>query len=270
MMKRPAHLTPENAARFQHESVVAVYDRRLPYPNEVFDVLLGLITDQPRRALDLGTGTGDLARPLARQLEWVDAVDLSPAMIARGRALPDGDRPNLRWLVGRAEEVELTPPYALITAGESLHWMDWEVLLPRLKPLLSAHAYLAMVYRRERDTPWQPELDALIAELSTVQNFESYNLVEELERRHLFRAEGRHEMTPVPTRQSIDDYIDSFHSRSSLSRGAMPLADAHAFDQRLRLLVEPWSEHGMLSLETEAMVSWGVPLEEPEIAGSAP
>ena len=77
-------------------------------------------------------------------------------------------------------------------------------------------------------------------------------------------------MTPVPTRQSIDDYIDSFHSRSSLSRGAMPLADAHAFDQRLRLLVEPWSEHGMLSLETEAMVSWGVPLEEPEIAGSAP
>jgi ubiquinone/menaquinone biosynthesis C-methylase UbiE len=260
-MRRPTHLTPENAARFQHESVVAVYDRRLPYPDEVFDVVLSLVTDQPRRALDLGTGTGDLARPLARQLEWVDAVDMSPAMIARGQALPGGDRSNLRWLQGRAEEMELAPPYALITAGESLHWMDWDVLLPRLKRLLTEHAYLTMVYRRERDAPWQPQLDALISEFSTVKNYESYNLVEELERRKIFRAVGRHETTPVTNLQSLDDYIDSFHSRSSLSRGAMPPAEARTLDERLRALVEPWSENGMLSLQTEAEVNWGVPLE---------
>jgi trans-aconitate methyltransferase len=266
-MRRPAHLTPENAARFGHESVAAVYDRRLPYPDEVFEVLLSLVTDQPRRALDLGAGTGDLARPLAQQLERVDAVDMSPAMIARGQALPGGDRPNLRWLEGRAEDVELTSPYALITAGESLHWMNWEVLLPRLKRLLTEHAHLAMVYRRERDTPWQPQLDTLISEFSTVKNYERYNLVEELERRHLFRAAGRHETTPVTNLQSIDDYIDSFHSRSSLSRDAMPPVDSRAFDEQLRALVEPWSEHGMLSLQTEAEVSWGVPLEGPTPGG---
>jgi trans-aconitate methyltransferase len=267
MMRRPAHLTPENAAHFGHESVAAVYDRRLPYPDEVLDVLLGLVTDEPRRALDLGAGTGDLARPLAEQLDWVDAVDMSPAMMARGQALLGGDRPNLRWLEGRAEDVELTPPYALITAGESLHWMDWDALLPRLNNLLTEHAYLAMVYRRERATPWQSQLDALISEFSTVINYERYNLVEELERRHVFRAAGRHEVAPVTNLQSIDDYIDSFHSRSSLSRAVMPLANSRTFDEQLRALVEPWSEQRILTLQTEAEVSWGVPLEGPATHG---
>jgi ubiquinone/menaquinone biosynthesis C-methylase UbiE len=267
-MRRPSYLTPDNAAHFQHESVVAVYDRRLPYPVEVFDLVLSLVSDEPRCALDLGTGTGDLARPLARHLQRIDAVDMSPAMIARGKALPGGDAPNLRWIEGRAEDVELRPPYALITAGESLHWMDWDVLLPRLKRLLSEHAYLAMVYRRERAVPWQSELDTLISELSTIKNFESYNLVEELERRHLFQAVGRFETDPTTNLQSIDDYIDSFHSRASLSRQAMPPADWQAFDERLRSLVEPWSEEGMLTLQTEALVSWGVPLAGPPAGGA--
>jgi trans-aconitate methyltransferase len=260
MMRRPAHLTRENAARFQDESVVAVYDRRLPYPDEVFDVLMSLVTDTPRTVLDIGAGTGDLARPLARRLDRVDALDISAAMIARGRALPGGRQPNLRWIIGRAEEVELQPPYALITAGESLHWMDWEVLLPRLAPLRTEHGYLAMVYRSESDAPWQSQLDTLTSELSTIKNYEKYNLVEELERRHLFRAAGRHETAPVTRLQSIDDYVDSFHSRASLSRQAMSLADSHAFDERLRELVERWSENGMLSLQTVGTVAWGVPL----------
>lgn len=259
-MRRPAHLTRDNAARFQDESVVEVYDRRLPYPDEVFDVLMDLVTDAPRAALDLGTGTGDLARPLARRLDRVDAVDLSAAMVARGQTLLGGDRQNLRWLVGRAEDVELQPPYALITAGESLHWMDWEVLLPRLARLRTAHGFLAMVYRRECPVAWQRQLDALIAELSTVKNFEAYDLVEQLEGRHLFREVGRHEAAPAASVQSIDDYVDSFHSRASLSRQAMPAADAQAFDDRLRRMVEPWSDDGRLSLQTEAIVIWGVPL----------
>ena len=108
MTRRPAHLTQENAACFQDESVVAVYDRRLPYPDEVFDVLMSLVTDTPRTALDIGTGTGDLARPLAPRLDRVDALDMSAAMIARGQALPGGDQWNLRWIVGWAEDVDTT------------------------------------------------------------------------------------------------------------------------------------------------------------------
>lgn len=40
-----------------------------------------------------------------------------------GRWLAGGDAKNLRWIVGRAEDAPLNPPYDLTTAGESLHWM---------------------------------------------------------------------------------------------------------------------------------------------------
>lgn len=39
----------------------------------------------------------------------------------------------------------LGPPYGLVTAGSSLHWMDWEVVLPRIGRLLSPEGCLAIV-----------------------------------------------------------------------------------------------------------------------------
>src|SRR5205085_8811604 len=100
MLPRPAHLTPDNAARFKDQSVVDFYPLRLPYPSVVFDILADLITDEPRAVLDVGAGTGDIARGLVRRVERVDAVDFSPAMIAKGKTLPDGDHPGLRWIYG--------------------------------------------------------------------------------------------------------------------------------------------------------------------------
>src|SRR5437763_15233141 len=100
MLPRPAHLTPDNAARFKDQSVVNFYPLRLPYPPQVFDILVDLLTDEPRAVLDVGAGTGAIACGLVRRVERVDAVDLSPAMIAKGRTLPDGDDPHLRWIYG--------------------------------------------------------------------------------------------------------------------------------------------------------------------------
>ena len=74
-------------------------------------------------------------------------------MIEEGERLPDGDHPGLRWLHGPVEEAALDPPYALVTAGESLHWMDWNVALPRFRELLAPGAHLAIVERRA--TPGQ-------------------------------------------------------------------------------------------------------------------
>ena len=48
-------------------------------------------------------------------------------MIARGQDLPGGDLPNLCWILGRAEEaIFARATYGLVTAGDSLHWMDWD------------------------------------------------------------------------------------------------------------------------------------------------
>jgi SAM-dependent methyltransferase len=259
VVPRPAHLTPENAARFTDPSVVAAYHLRLPYPPEVFEVLHGLIVDTPRAVLDAGTGTGDLARPLAPRVEWVDGVDVSAAMIARGKALPGGDHPHLRWIEGRIEEAPLAPSYALVTAGDSLHWMDWEVLLPRLHAACTPRGVLAIVERGEKGEPWREGLMALVRRSSTIRDFQAIDLPDELERRRLFAVQGRQETPPRVTYQAVDDYIASFRSRASLSPDRMAAEDAAAFDDALRDLVRPWSREGRLELHTVATMVWGRP-----------
>lgn len=259
IVPRPAHLTAENAARFQDQSVVDRYHLRLPYPPTVFDVLIDLIADEPRVVLDAGTGTGDLARHLVNRVDRVDAVDLSAAMMARGRALPGGDHPHLHWLHGAVEDVPLRPPYALITAGDSLHWMDWEAVFPRFAAACSPRGCVAIVRRTDLAPPWQEGLLRLIQRYSTMRNYQPFDLIGELERRRLFCLVGCYETAPLATTQSVEDYIASWHSRSSLSYDRMPPGDAGAFDQQLRELVAPWSAHGRLELQTAGSVVWGRP-----------
>ena len=259
MLPRPAHLTPDNAARFKDQSVVDFYPLRLPYPPEVFGILADLITDEPRAVLDVGAGTGDIARSLVRRVARVDAVDFSPAMIAKGKTLPDGDHPRLHWIYGAVESVALDPPYTLITAGESMHWMNWEVVFTRFGDALTPGGVVAVVHRTELPAPWQEGLDALIRQLSTMQNHQPFDLIDELEKRDLLQKIGERETAPVTSIQSIDDYIASFHSRASLSLDHMRASDAATFDWQLRDLVSPWSTEGTLELLTVSSVVWGRP-----------
>ncbi|HET9979541.1 MAG TPA: methyltransferase domain-containing protein, partial [Ktedonobacterales bacterium] len=131
MKPKPTFLGQQFASAFQEESVAEAYQQRPPYPDAVFDILTRLIVDQPSRVLDAGCGTGFIARRLVGRADHIDAVDISPAMVERGKHLPGGDSPSLEWIVGAAEDARLNPPYALITAGDSLHWMEWAVVLPR-------------------------------------------------------------------------------------------------------------------------------------------
>jgi 2-polyprenyl-3-methyl-5-hydroxy-6-metoxy-1,4-benzoquinol methylase len=258
-MSKPAHLTDENAAAFQQQSVVNHYHLRLPYPDETFTFLADLIVDEPRAILDVGTGTGEIARAMVAQVARVDAVDLSPAMIIRGKTLPDGDNPKLNWICGAAEEVEVYPPYCLITAADSLHWMDWEVVFRRFATLLTPNGRIALVSRGELSPPWQDDLHALIQRYSVMQNYQTYDLIALLEERGLVRKVGEFTATPVLHHQSIDDYIGSFHSRSSLSLERLTPENAAAFDEALRALVTPWSHEGMLELYTTSHIDWGAP-----------
>lgn len=88
MEPKPRHLQADYAAQFQDTSIVAAYHHRPPYPDEVFDILVGLLPATGRAVLDAGCGTGDIARPLAPRVERLDAVDWSRPMIERGRMDP--------------------------------------------------------------------------------------------------------------------------------------------------------------------------------------
>ncbi len=258
-MSKFPFLSETLSSAFQDTGVVEAYRHRPPYPAELFDMLCGLIGDEPRAVLDVGCGRGDIARAMVTRVARVDAVDWSAAMIGKGKTLPNGAHANLHWLHGRAEEVALHPPYALVVAGESLHWMDWDVVLPRFHDALTPHGYLALVGRKPLPTAWDNELKTLIARYSTNQTYKPVDLIAELQQRGLFGKVGEQQTAPVCFTQRADDYIEFFHSMSSLSRTRMGAARSEAFDAELRALVSAHVRE-FVELHVVGHVVWGVPL----------
>jgi SAM-dependent methyltransferase len=258
MQPKPESFGTDYAEEFQKQQVVDAYRYRPPYPPEVFAILAQLITDEPRAVLDVGAGSGDIARQLINSVERIDAVDPSQNMLARGKELPNGKHPHLNWIYGTVEEVPLTPPYALITAGSSIHWTDWPVAFPRFRSLLTPNGYLAIVYRQVQSMPWDHDLRKLHAQFST-HRARRPNTVKELEARGFFHPQGMKETTPLPFMQSVDDFIEGLHSRSSFSRERMGYQQATDFDQQARTLLLHYSPDGILPLHVVATVTWGIP-----------
>ncbi|MEZ4407422.1 MAG: class I SAM-dependent methyltransferase [Polyangiales bacterium] len=97
---------------------------RAGFPDAFFDRLAARGLARPGDAvLDLGTGTGALARALAARGCAVTAVDVSEGQLDAARALPDGER--VRWRVGRAERTDLDAASVdLVVAGQCWHWFD--------------------------------------------------------------------------------------------------------------------------------------------------
>jgi SAM-dependent methyltransferase len=74
--------------RRQFESLAPGWDeRRTPGRTEAYEAALAALPAAPRRALDLGTGTGDGALALARRFPEAEVVgaDLAAAMVAEAR-----------------------------------------------------------------------------------------------------------------------------------------------------------------------------------------
>jgi ubiquinone/menaquinone biosynthesis C-methylase UbiE len=260
MQPKPDFLGPQSASAFQERSVAHAYQYRPTYPAAVFDILAGLIVDHPRAVLDVGAGTGFLARPLAERVDRVDAVDVSTVMIEQGKRLHNGNHPNLRWIESAVEDVPLHPPYALITAGDSIHWMDWPVVMPRFSRLLTTNGSLAILTVEQLPAPWEGDLWPLRRRYSTIPNFQYYDHIQGLEDRGLFQRVGSIRTEPIAFMQSLDDYIESFHGRAAFSRERMPPEMAGALDADIRALVAPYAGD-TVELEIIGEIVWGKPID---------
>ena len=115
-------------------AVSALYHAaRPPYPPELYGQLEAWGALRPGlTVLELGPGTGQATRELlARGVAGIDAVELGGSMAAHlRRTLPD---PRLTVIVGNAHKVPLPEDaYDLVVSATSFHWLEPEVMIPRL------------------------------------------------------------------------------------------------------------------------------------------
>ena len=207
-------------------------------------------------------GPGKIARRLVDHVDGVDAVDFSQEMISVGKSLPNGDHPNLRWINGPVETVQLYPPYSMVTAGASIHWMEWDVVFPRFKEVLTTDGYLVIINGdRPIESPWHEVELSLIRKYSTNRHYEDIDLIQELENRgHLYLI-GDQRTIPISFSQSLTDYVQSFHSRESMSKEHMGPENVRAFDTELSYILSDFADDdGYLTFQLEARVTWGRPL----------
>lgn len=142
---------------------------RPPYPSELLDSLVAAPTGH-RRLVDLGSGTGELARPLARAFGEILAVELEPEMVEVGIGRAAGDHiGNITWSIGKAETTELEPASAdLITVGSAFHWMDRELVLDKAAASLALGGVFAVVGGNSPWTgkePWQQLIVSVIEDV---------------------------------------------------------------------------------------------------------
>jgi ubiquinone/menaquinone biosynthesis C-methylase UbiE len=122
---------------------------RPPYPAELFETLTSEFRlDDHCTVLDLGCGTGQLALPLSRIGCTVWAMDPDADMIAEGiRAQAAADHGNIRWVLGRGEDIRATglPPLRVCTMGASFHWMNRDLALKTLDEIVEPDGGVAIV-----------------------------------------------------------------------------------------------------------------------------
>lgn len=251
---------PRQLARaFADVEVARKYAYRPPYPPEVFVVLRRLLVP-PETVLDAGCGTGALTRGLAEFAARVDAVDPSEAMLREARELT-GEHPGIHWIRGRAEDVGLTPPYGLITAGASVHWMDPADVMPRFQQVLASGARLAIVDMEyvHPPTPLRDEFISVIERHSALGHHDDFaELVANLEAAGHFAKEGEYRTKAVTFEQSVDDYLAMLASTSSLSRATLG-DQAEEFEREARAVFGRY-EVDRVRFDVVGLIAWGRPL----------
>ncbi len=118
---------PEFGRKVDFGRAAADYARhRAGFPPRFFTALADQLNLRPGvRALDIGTGTGTVARGLAALGLAVDGIDPSDALMAQARLLDDAEGLSVTYRAGHAEALPFAgASFDLITAGQCWHWFD--------------------------------------------------------------------------------------------------------------------------------------------------
>jgi SAM-dependent methyltransferase len=121
---------------------------RAGFPDALFDRLGAFGLNGPGlRVVDLGTGTGSLARGFARRGAEVVGLDPSRHLMAEARRLDGEAGVRIAYVVGRAERTGLAGgAFDLVAAGQCWHWFDRPVAAEEARGLLKPGGHLLICH----------------------------------------------------------------------------------------------------------------------------
>ncbi|BDD84600.1 hypothetical protein TPB0596_43630 [Tsukamurella pulmonis] len=158
-----AELHEDRRRALSFGAIAEDYDRLRP---RYADVTVDAITTGAGTAVDVGAGTGILARQLRERGVEVLAVEPDAAMaeVARASGVPAEVATFEDWdAQGRT--------FDLVTFGQSWHWVDAETAIPRLADLLAPGGRVVLLWNKLR--PCRPSNDALRAASEDYVNVEA-------------------------------------------------------------------------------------------------
>jgi SAM-dependent methyltransferase len=99
------------------------------------------------RALDLGTGTGTVARGLALRGCKVTGLDLSPELMREAQRLDQRAGAAVRYIAGRAEKTGLlSASFDVVTAGQCWHWFERAKAAAEARRVLKPNGVLVIAH----------------------------------------------------------------------------------------------------------------------------
>ncbi|KAG0247238.1 hypothetical protein BG011_001830 [Mortierella polycephala] len=93
-------------------------------------------------AVDVGTGTGQVASVLAEKFNQVHGVDPSATMLSSAI-----QKPNIAYHVAKGEDLSVIPSASVdvLTVAQALHWLDHPNFFSEVKRVLKPHGTFAAV-----------------------------------------------------------------------------------------------------------------------------
>ena len=144
-------MNPENFQNFQADFGLTANDyatHRAGFPDSLFERLAGWGIGLPgQKIVDLGTGTGTLARGFALRGSRVTGIDPAAAMLQQAQKLDQAAGVQIEYRVATAEHTGLPDACAdVVAAGQCWHWFDRAAAAREVKRILRPDGLVVLAH----------------------------------------------------------------------------------------------------------------------------